>query len=304
MSARTAHSTTGAQTAARNQVEIRRLLEPASVRAWLEPLASYSAYAIAYLDSRLLPLAEFYEAIAGEKRALVMHARGGLGPSTFALGEPRLVAALMRLHPGPRQAFITCETSHVDLLLETHNLWRPQTMLRMRVDRDAYHRPEGLPQARRLIDADAAELNRLYALEDDGLRYSGRQVREGIYYGAYSRGRLVAAAGTHIYSRDLGVAVVGNVFAHPDYRGHGFGTAVTAAVVEHLLAANGRLIVLNVDPANRTAHHIYETLGFSDQVRLVEAMITRRASLSPIPLMRRALARWRAEKPGAEVVEV
>jgi predicted GNAT family acetyltransferase len=177
-------------------------------------------------------------------------------------------------------------------------------MLRMRVDRTSYPRPEGMAQTRRLIDADATELNRLYALEDDGLRYSGRQVREGIYYGAYSRGRLVAAAGTHIYSPEEGVAVVGNVFTHPDYRGHGFGSAVTAAVVEHLLMSNGRLIVLNVDPANRTAHHIYEMIGFSDEVRLVEAMITRRAGLSPMPLLRRTFARWRAQAPGSELLEV
>jgi ribosomal protein S18 acetylase RimI-like enzyme len=250
-----------------------------------------------------MPLAEFYQATAGEKRALVMHARGGLGPSTFAIGDPSLVGSLVQLHPGPRQAFLTCEPSHVDQILDTHNLWHPQTMLRMQVTRETFQRTQSTVVVRRLIDGDAEELNRLYALEDDGLRYSGRQVSDGIYYGAYNRGRLVSAAGTHIFSSAESVAVVGNVFTHPDHRGRGYGSAVTSAVTEQLLQSCG-LIVLNVDPANRTARHIYETLGYSDAGRLVEAMATRRAGISPVPALRRAIARWRSETPGVEIVEI
>jgi RimJ/RimL family protein N-acetyltransferase len=62
--------------------------------------------------------------------------------------------------------------------------------------------------------------------------------------------------------------------------------------------------VLNVDPANRTARHIYETLGFEDAGRLVEAMATRRSSHTPVPVVRRLLARHRAQAPYTEVVEL
>ena len=64
------------------------------------------------------------------------------------------------------------------------------------------------------------------------------------------------------------------------------------------------LIVLNVDPANRTARHIYDNLGFKDTGRLVEAMATRRNSASPLPFIRRTLARWRSQTPQTEVVEL
>lgn len=302
MTARTAPGTTG-HIATRRAARIRRLLEPDAVRAILETSPAYSAYALAYLDPHLFDLAEFYQATAGDKRALIMHARGGLGPSTFSIGEPALVATLMQLHPGQRQAFLTCETTHVDQILDTHNLWRPQTMLRMQVSRESFVRPDLNIEARRLIDADADDLNRLYALEDDGLHYSGRQVSDGIYYGVYNRGRLVSSAGTHIFSGYEGVAVVGNVFTHPDHRGHGYGTAATAAVTEHLLRTCP-LIVLNVDPANRPARHIYDTLGYTEHGRLMEAMATRRSSITPIPAVRRAFARWRSGTPGVEVVEL
>ena len=306
MTARTAPGTTG-RIATKRAARIRRLTDPDAIRSILEGARAYSAYALAYLDPHLFPLAEFYQATAGDKRAIVMHARGGLGPSTFTLGEPALVGTLVQLHPGQRQAFLTCETTHVEQILDTHNLWRPQTMLRMQVDREHFIEPDlhlaANVQCRRLIDADADDLNRLYALEDDGLRYSGRQVSDGIYYGVYNRGRLISAAGTHIFSAYEGVAVVGNVFTHPDHRGHGFGTAATAAVTEHLLQ-RCPLIVLNVDPANRPARHIYDTLGYTEHGRLMEAMATRRSGITPIPAIRRAFARWRSGTPGVEVVEL
>jgi predicted GNAT family acetyltransferase len=277
--------------------------DPTLIRSRLDSAESYAAYAIAYLDSRFFHLADFYEATSGERSALVMHARGGLGPSTLTLGDSNLVETLLRLHPGPRQTFLTSETQHVDSLLAAHDLWRPQSMVRMRLHRERFAPPAGFGSVRRLVEADAGDLNRLYAIEEDGLRYSGRQVVEGVYYGAHNRGRLVAAAGTHIYSANEGVGVIGNVFTHPDFRGRGLGSAVTAAVAAHLLHSCD-LVVLNVDPANRTARHIYEQLGFEDTGRLIEAMATRHDALSPLPFLRRTLARWRAHQPQTEVVEL
>ncbi len=301
MSAHTAASRTAGM---RRHAEVRRLVDPEAVRRRLQPHAPYAAYALAYLDPSLFRQAEFYEVTAGEKFGLVMHSRGGLGPSTLVLGsETTLMAALIRLHPGPRQVVLTCETAQVDQLLTTHNLWRPQTMLRMQIQPETYNPPKSPAGTRRLIDADATELNRLYALEDQGIRYSGQQVSNGVYFGAFNRGRLVAAAGTHIYSAQEGVAVIGNVFTHPDFRGRGYGTAVTAAVTESFLPSS-ELIVLNVDPANRPARQIYERLGYIERARLIEATATRRNYGSPVPLLRRALARWRAVVPGSELVEI
>jgi ribosomal protein S18 acetylase RimI-like enzyme len=230
-----------------------------------------------------------------------MNARGGLGTSTLTLGDAAIVEALMRLHPAPRQTFLTCDPAHVDGLLTGHNLWRPQTMVRMQVGRAAFEPRGNASAVRRLITADAPDLNALYAIEGDGLRYSGRQISQGVYFGAYVRGRLVSAAGTHIYSNSEGVGVVGNVFTHPDHRGHGLGTAVTSAVTAQLLRTCD-LVVLNVDPANRTARHIYEELGYSEAARLVEVMATRRDALSPLPLVRRLLGRWRSKTPGVESI--
>jgi RimJ/RimL family protein N-acetyltransferase len=288
--------------AVRNQVIVRSLDDRTALKRELSQTAPYAAYALAYLDPRLFSLARFYEAQRQDRRAIVMHARGGLGPSTMLFGDASLLSSLLKLHPGSRQTLLTCEPDHVDTALATHNLFRPQSMLRMQVDRASFTGREVASDVRRLIGADARDLNRLYALEGDGIWYSPNQVASGIYYGALNRGRLVAAAGTHIYSGYEGVAVVGNVFTHPDYRGHGYGTAVTAAVTEQLLRICN-LVVLNVDPANRVARHIYEALGYREAGRLVEAMSTLRYPYSPLPLMRRLIARLRSRSAGIEVVD-
>ena len=67
------------------------------------------------------------------------------------------------------------------------------------------------------------------------------------------------------------MAILGltNVLTHPDFRGRGYGTAVTAAVTESFLPSS-KLIVLNVDPANRPARQIYERLGYIERGRLIE----------------------------------
>lgn len=300
----TAHAakTTG-QVSLRAAVTVRRIEDRAVLEAMLAPARPYAAYAMAYLDPRLFQLAAFYEASLGERRALLMQARGGLGLSSFAFGDPLLLGALLRLHPGPRQSFFTCEVEHVDTLLKSHDLWHPQNMLRMAVSPHTYLPATSQAEVRRLIPADAADLNHLYAIEDDGLRLSGRQVENGVYYGAYSRNRLVATAGTHIHSAHQGIAVLGNVYTHPDFRNHGLATAVTAAVATKLLQTCD-LVVLNVDPANRTARHLYEKLGFYETGRLAEAMATRRDPFSPLPLLRRALARRRSGQPELEVIDL
>ncbi len=303
MTARTTPEASRPSTIVRAEVTIRRLEDPEAVRERLAPSAPYAAYALACLDPALFRLARFYEARLNDKSALLMHARGGLGASTLLLGDGPLLSTLLKLHPGPRQTLLTCDPAHVDRILANRNLWRPQSMLRLRVDRDSFRPPPGAAGLRALTGADAAELNRLYAIEGEGAAYSRQQIEAGAFYGAIVRGRLVATAGTHIYSRREGVAVIGNVFTHPDFRGRGLGTAVTAAVTEKVLG-DADLVVLNVDPANRTARRIYEKLGFRDAGRLVEAMSTLRHVVSPAPLFHRLVGRWRSGVRGVETVIV
>ena len=96
-------------------------------------------------------------------------------------------------------------------------------MIRMWVDRARF---QPAPAAvERLLPVEVGELNRLYQLGFAAWLPSST-IAEGIYYGIRVNGRLVAAAGTHVISRNARLAVVGNVLTHTDHRGRGYAQAV------------------------------------------------------------------------------
>ena len=126
----------------------------------------------------------------------------------------------------------------------------------------------------RLSEQHLAELTGLYAL-GGGDAFSPGQLREGVFYGIVVDGQLVAVAGTHITSRTYGIGAVGNVFTHPDHRGHGYATATTWAVVAELLRHGVREVVLNVAQSNLAAIHVYEKLGFERYCPFLEGPAVR-----------------------------
>jgi predicted GNAT family acetyltransferase len=89
------------------------------------------------------------------------------------------------------------------------------------------------------------------------------------------RGHLVAAAGTHVINAREGIAVVGNVLTHVDYRGHDFAKMVTSAVTTELLD-RVRDVALNVHADNDPAVAAYRHLGYRDVDLLTERLGRRR----------------------------
>lgn len=58
------------------------------------------------------------------------------------------------------------------------------------------------------------------------------------------------------------VARVGPVYTPPEFRGRGYGTAVTAVATEAVLLAGARQVILYTDLSNRTSNSIYVAIGF------------------------------------------
>lgn len=65
------------------------------------------------------------------------------------------------------------------------------------------------------------------------------------------------------------VGRVGPVYTPPEHRNHGYGTAITAHVVEALLPVTST-VMLYTDDANPTSNHVYENLGFVHEDDMVE----------------------------------
>ncbi|HLB23394.1 MAG TPA: GNAT family N-acetyltransferase [Dehalococcoidia bacterium] len=279
---------------------VRRLESRDHIRALLETRRPYAAYALGQLEPALFRQTEWWRASTGGREALVLHSRGGLGHATFTMGEAGALDAALRVHPGGRHTFLTCEPHHLETVLRHFDLDQRQTMIRMQVSRDTFRASKG--SVRRLTGMDAREINRLYRVDGVPSYYSPRQIDDAVYFGAEIDGHVVAVAGTHVISAASGIAVVGNVYTHPRYRNLKLAQAVTSAVTE-LLLARCRDIVLSVDPANVPAVAAYERLGYVEVARLIEGAATRRDVLGAETLLRRAIARLRGDRKG-EIVRI
>lgn len=273
---------------------VQSLGERARIRELLRARVEYTAYALGQLEPGLFERTRWYAAHGSTGTALVLHSRGGLGDAMFVMGDPDACAAVLSIHPGPTQTYATCQPQHLEVLQHTHRLASQQPMIRMAVNREDFRPALGIP-ATPLSGIDIRRLNALYGTEGGPSYYVPEHIESGLYRGIVFDGRLVAVAGTHVVSRTEGVAVVGNVFTHPSFRGHGYATAATSAVTGELLEFCDT-VVLTVDPKNSPAVHAYERLGYHEVCELVEASATRRDPAGVVSLFRRARAAIRGRR--------
>jgi predicted GNAT family acetyltransferase len=70
------------------------------------------------------------------------------------------------------------------------------------------------------------------------------------------------AAMARVHGCLLGMSRIGPVYTPPEYRGNGYGTAVTAEAVRHVGRDGASDVVLFADVANAVSNGIYRRLGF------------------------------------------
>ena len=149
------------------------------------------------------------------------------------------------------------------------------TTSRMMWRMDWQHGPLGSTPhtAVRLGPTDVPALEELYAdgeaVGDSPDFFFPSMVSDGSFFGIYEGSALVAAAGTHLLSRDEQVAAMGNIYTRRDRRGRGLGRSVTSAALEAL--RDIETIGLSVRVDNDVALSLYESLGFVRHCRFYEA---------------------------------
>lgn len=279
---------------------VQPVVDIASIRSILAPRVEYTAYALGQLEPALFPRTRWYYARGTTGTGLVLHSRGGLGDATFVLGDPDAVSAILSIHPGTAQTYATCQPQHLDTLRRYFRLANQQPMIRMAVTRERFEPVVDQPTAV-LSGIDIRKVNALYGSEGGPSYYIPEHIDSGVYRGVVEEGRLVAIAGTHVVSRQEGVAVVGNVFTHPDYRGKGYATATTSAVTDTLLKYCDH-VVLTVDPNNTPAVAAYARLGYREVCQLVEASAARRDPSGIGSSLRRFRAAIRGRKYDGSLV--
>jgi ribosomal protein S18 acetylase RimI-like enzyme len=250
------------------------LTDKSRILRYLETDRGYAAYLIGDLEPGMFEQCTWSGATcAGQLQALALHFRGLSLPALVLMGDTEGLRAILRDALCPEHAYLTCRPAQLAMTTEFY-AWEEQVLMwRMRLA-PARFRPVG-GDCIRLTPADAESLASLYAL-GGGPAFAPAQMAQGVFYGVFVDGRLVAAAGTHLVSLTYGVAAVGNVFAHPNHRRQGYGTAVTSAVVADLVECGIGEVVLNVSQANEAAIRVYEWLGFERYCPFYEGPVTAR----------------------------
>ena len=280
---------------ARSGLAGHRSLEARSTRdrdllhAFLGRDRIFAAYAIADMDDAEFARTRWGLAFDGsEPVAVVMEYRGLSPQPLFVMGDADGVGTILRDIIRARVAFLAAKPEVVPAVEATYRVDPAADMVRMHVDRETF-RPV-LGDAVRLDAADTRHLSRLYEL---GLSAAlpTESVASGVYYGVRRGSRLIAAAGTHVISPTYGVAAVGNVFTHREYRGQGLAKVVTSAVTTELLRSVDD-VVLNVRADNPPALAAYRALGYREHTHFEERLVRRRSSAwdSIVEPIRRFLA--------------
>jgi ribosomal protein S18 acetylase RimI-like enzyme len=246
----------------------RRLL-----RSFLEKDRLRAAYAVCDLDEREFGKTKWGVAYENNEPIAVVLEYGGLTPQPlFVTGDPEGISAVLRDVIRPRIVYLAADATQLDAVARHYRIDAGPQMVRMAVNRQMFQPNYG--PVTRLEPADIVDINRLYGLGFAGWLPSD-SIANGVYYGVRVAGRLVAAAGTHVISRDARMAAVGNVMTHHDFRGRGYAKATTSAVTQELLRMCDD-VVLNVRSDNPPALAAYRAIGYGEHNRFEERLAHRR----------------------------
>lgn len=262
----------------RASVVARASTDRSVLRGFLERDRLLAAYALCDLDDREFGRTKWGIATLGENPVAVGVEYSGPTPQPmFLMGRNDGIAAILRDVLRPRAAYIAVTAPAIPTVAQLYRVEPGPPMIRMNVDRTTF-RPYPAT-VERLLPVEVSELNRLYQLGFAAWLPAGA-IAEGVYYGIRSGGRLVAAAGTHVISREGRIGVVGNVMTHSEHRNRGYAKAVTSAVTADLLRVCDD-VVLNVRSDNPPAIAAYRALGYAEHRRFEERLARRTASSWP-----------------------
>lgn len=280
-------------------LEIRQTRDRELLREYLDTDRLFAAYALCDLDDREFGRTRWAVALDRGRPVAVALEYTGLSPQPlFVMGERAGVVGALREVIRPRTAYLACRTELLGAAGSVYRVTEGPQMVRMWVDSATFRPAPAI--AVRLVPADIGDLNKLY---DFGLTtwLPSESVANGVYYGIRVNGMLVAAAGTHVVSRAMGLAAVGNVLTHRDYRGRGFAKAATGAVTQELLRYCDQ-VVLNVRADNPPALGAYRALGYQEHTLFEERLVHRRGSFwdSIVAPIKRWIPATRRDPPSQE----
>lgn len=233
------------------------------VRSLLDRDRAWAAYAIGDLSTEHARHCSWHVS-DDESPALVLLYRGFSPAILFAMGETgRLTAVIAEL--AEPEISLHVQADGLVALSPTYTATSTRPIWRMALT-PASFRADSVAD---VVSLDASDLAAVADLYEDGWAHDEgptffheSMLEQGTFRGIREGSAIIAVAGTHLFSSQLGVCTVGNVYTRRDRRRRGLGARVTTAVVQHALAHGVSTIVLNVGQDNSAAQRVYERLGF------------------------------------------
>lgn len=242
------------------------------------------AYQLGDLDEPYWSECSWYGAAESEDLVtLVMVYRGLSMPVMLTAGRGAHIRGVLQTfeHELPGRAIIHCGVDHLEPVDRQFTCENVRPMVRMGLEAKNFSpydasniRVEDPWELVQLGHRDTGEMFDLYRFYPDSF-FEPAQLGTGHYYGIRVEGQLVSVAGVHVFSPHIGVACLGNVVTHPDWRGNGLSKACTSHLCGRLIERGINLLALNVAGSNTAAIHVYRKLGFDQHNTYLEGMVTK-----------------------------
>ncbi len=248
-----------------------RLTQPAQIRGLLETDRPWAIYALGDLSPGYFEHSEWF----AEGPGLALLYRAFATPVLFTLGQPEDLRPVMAEIGALPEAYLSIRPEVLPLVRERHAIEKEMPMWRMTLAAPDF-RPAAHENVAPLTRADVPALEALF---EDGEPagekpdfFAPAMVSDGVFYGVWEGGVLIAAAGTHLVSESESIGAVGNVYTRRDRRGRGLAAQTTSAVSAELLRRGLRTVALNVNQKNAAAIHVYERLGYKKYCPFLEGL--------------------------------
>jgi ribosomal protein S18 acetylase RimI-like enzyme len=241
------------------------------VRAALNRDRAWAAYAIGDLAPGFVDQCEWHMPTTQSSAVLLLY-RGFEPAVAFAMGERDSLRDLFQELSAERMS-LHVRQEGLDALEGVYAPVDVRKVQRMVLSPNRFQ-PADLEGIEALGEGDLDEVNALY---EDGYRrgegptfFHPSMLQQGTFRGVREGRALVSIAGTHLYSPDLGVCAIGNVYTRRNHRGRGLAARVTSAVATLAIHHRVDTIVLNVGEDNVSARRVYQRLGFDEYCEFFE----------------------------------
>ncbi|MCU1337099.1 MAG: mycothiol synthase [Bryobacterales bacterium] len=252
-----------------------------AIRGLLEVDRAWAAYPLGDLAPGFFDHCSWFQPQGGSALALLYRAVNP--PVLFAQGNPESLATILNDFSTEPAIYLHVRPEMLPVLAMRYRIVELRRMWRMVLGRNA-QRVAPSSDVARLSSSQQSAVEQLYSDGDGSAErpdfFFPSMLDEGVFYGLWEDGQLVAVAGTHLVVPREDVAAVGNVYTRRDRRRLGLAATVTSAVIEELLRMRIRTIVLNVNQSNASAIHVYERLGFTRHCSYCEGLAERLAAYS------------------------